>query len=108
MVAGIVLVGCAPSGPTTEAELCEAYQEVYTQMSSPISGVYGNPVFSAIGDLASVSARYEGDGQDVVHSGAERLKEIADSDETSVGEVAMATGPVATVCGLPGLGTFNN
>ncbi|MFC7511495.1 hypothetical protein ACFQV4_16445 [Streptomyces thermocarboxydus] len=81
VVAGLftaTTAGCS-TGPTTQEEVCDKYDSLGNRLG--IGQVFGNPVFSAAGDLADVAGRYE--GPEDLSADAERLESIADSDSTS-------------------------
>ncbi|MEU3255705.1 molybdenum ABC transporter substrate-binding protein [Streptomyces sp. NPDC006997] len=90
---------CA-TGPTSKEEVCEQYDSLSDRMG--IGRVFGNPVFSAAGDLADVADRYE--GPEDLSANARRLKSISDSDSTNGLELSDATADIAALCGHP-LGT---
>lgn len=92
---------CA-TGPTAKGEVCDEYDSLGGRLG--IGAVYGNPVFSAAGDLADVADRYE--GPEDLSADAGRLDSISDADETSTEELSEATESIAELCGHPlGIGT---
>jgi len=106
VVAGLftaTTAGCS-TGPTTQEEVCDKYDSLGNRLG--IGQVFGNPVFSAAGDLADVAGRYE--GPEDLSADAERLESIADSDSTSELELSEATRNVAALCGHQlGSGSFS-
>ncbi|MEU0653621.1 molybdenum ABC transporter substrate-binding protein [Streptomyces albogriseolus] len=91
-------------GPTTKEEVCDRYDSLGDRLG--IGQVFGNPVFSAAGDLADVADRYE--GPEDLSTDAQRLESIADSDSTSELELSEATRNVAVLCGHQlGSGSFS-
>ena len=82
-------------GPTTKKEVCDEYDSLGSRLG--IGPVFGDPVFSAAGDLADVADRYE--GPEDLSADAERLESIADSDSTTELELSEATSSVAALCG---------
>lgn len=100
--AALTLPSCS-SGPTTKAELCDSYDELSEQLLEG-NGIFGNPLFKAAGKLGRAAENYEGDAS--VRSAGEALSRIADSDETTGGELSDAAGPIGSHCGRPPL-AFN-
>lgn len=92
---------CA-TGPTSKKEVCDQYDSLSDRMG--IGRVFGNPVFSAAGDLADVADRYE--GPEDLSADAKQLESISDSDSTNGLELSNATTNIASLCGHPlGIGT---
>ncbi|MEU9396355.1 molybdenum ABC transporter substrate-binding protein [Streptomyces sp. NPDC048324] len=97
----LTATACA-TGPTSKKEVCDQYDSLSERMG--IGRVFGNPVFSAAGDLADVADRYE--GPEDLSADAKQLQSISDSDSTNGLELSNATTNIATLCGHPlGLGT---
>jgi len=87
--------------PSNTAQLCSAYSDL-SQKINQDSGVFDNPVFSAVGNLSGIAARYP-DSQ-AVKDEASQLKSIAAGNSTSVGEISNASTSIAGVCGQSPLG----
>lgn len=100
----LCVAGCA-FGPTTRADVCQQFDDLGQKVANA-NGFFDNPVFTEAGDLAGTAGRYPGTS---LSSDAVSLKQIADSDSTSVDELENATTHIAELCGHPlGLGTTND
>jgi hypothetical protein len=98
------VAGCA-FGPSTRADVCQQFDDLGQKVANA-NGFFDNPVFTEAGDLAGTAGRYPGTPN--LSSDAASLKQIADSDSTSVDELENATTHIAQLCGHPlGLGTTN-
>lgn len=86
---------------TTLEQVCADYTDVWIAANSPYSGVYGNPVFNAVEDLAHSAAHYGGDFYDFSYD-ADALGAIADSSTTSEYEIANASQVIAGACARGG------
>lgn len=102
MAAAAVTASCG-SGPATRAELCDTYDALSRQLLEG-NGIFTNPLFRAADKLGKAAQSYEGDAE--VNSAGDDLREIADADETTGGELTDASAPIAAECGKPPL-TFN-
>ena len=90
----LALGGCS-TGPSTQAEVCQAFDELASQAMR--GNGLGNPLFDAIDSLADKAGSYDGDAQ--VKQSAEQLKDIADSDSTSIAQLESATTAIGSMCG---------
>lgn len=90
-----VMTGCS-TAPTTQAEVCAAYDELAEQALQG-NGIFGNPLFKAVEKLADKAGAYEGGGS--VAAAADRLHDIADADSTSIGEIEDAASAIGQLCG---------
>jgi hypothetical protein len=97
---GLAGGGCTESGPSTEAEVCQAYDDLSAALLDT-NGFFDNAVFHRAGDLGGLAARFEGDSS--VRADGQALKAIADGDETSGAELEDASRNVASLCGAPPL-----
>ena len=98
MVVALVLTSCFSSEPTTKAALCEKFDALGKEMLTT-HFLSDNAVFRRAGDMADAADRYE--ASPAVKAEAKRIREIADSDSTSVGQMMNATRSVADECGHP-------
>ncbi|WP_159771392.1 molybdenum ABC transporter substrate-binding protein [Streptomyces sp. HM190] len=97
----LTATSCA-TGPTSRKEVCDKYDALGERLTG-ISGVIGDPVFWAAGELSDVAERYE--GPEDLSADAERLDDISDADETDTNELSNSTQSIAALCGHPlGLG----
>jgi hypothetical protein len=97
------LAGCV-SGPSTQADVCGAYDDLGKQLMQG-NGVLGNPLFHKADDLADVAKRYQATD---LSTDAAALHRIAKSDSTSDQEIEQATPRIADLCGHPlGLGDLS-
>lgn len=100
IVATAAVASCS-TGPSTQAEVCGAYDELGRQVLQG-NGLFGNPLFHKADDLAGVAKRYEAAD---LSSDAAALHRIAKSDSTNGMEIMQATTAIANLCGHPlGLG----
>ncbi|WP_394361968.1 hypothetical protein [Amycolatopsis sp. SB7-3] len=98
-VVGLITVsGCGPTGPSTQAEVCAAFDQLGEKLLGA-NGLYDNAVFSKAGDLADAAGRYPGNPGLTADSAA--LAKIADSDSTSGRALNQATSAIADLCGHP-------
>lgn len=96
------VAGCA-LGSTTRADVCQRFDDLGTKVANA-NGFFDNPVFTEAGDLADTAGRYPGTPN--LSGDAASLKDIADSDSTSVLDLENATRHIAELCGHPfGMGT---
>ena len=91
----VLLASACSIGPTSKEDVCSSYQHLLNQV--PIGNIgFGNPLFTAAGDLASVAGRYNGSD---LSADATALQKIADADSTSDLQIINATAHIATLCG---------
>jgi hypothetical protein len=87
--------------PSNTAELCSAYSNLNQQVEQD-NGLFQNSVFSAAGNLAGVAGRYP--NSVAVSSEASALQSIANSTDTTVGEIDSASSAIAAQCGQSPIG----
>jgi hypothetical protein len=101
LLSSLTVAGCsAESGPSTQAQVCDGYDEL-SQALLEGNGLFGNPLFDTAGDLGDAASRFEANAE--VQADGQRLQEIADADSTSGAELEQATRAVAAACGAPPL-----
>lgn len=91
----VAISACAPSGPSTRGELCDAYKSFQSDMTAwhPISN---SGVFRSLRNLGDVASRYE-TNQSVKAVGP-KLAEMGSGRSFSIMEVQFTASPIATEC----------
>lgn len=97
LVAAAVLLASCTAEPTNRAQVCADFDALAKTIRS--GNGFGNPVFDAVGDLASTAGRYQ--GAENLSQTADRLERIADSESTTVLDLENATVSLASLCGGP-------
>jgi hypothetical protein len=87
--------------PSSTADVCSAFSTL-SQKVNDDSGVFSNPVFTAVGNLANVASRYP-DSQ-AVKDEAPELQSIADSNSTNVLAISSASTSIASLCNQSAIG----
>ena len=100
---GLGLGACAPSGPASAADVCDAFTELADEVGA-IGSLTDNGVFREAKDLGQVAVRYEQDSSIV--SAGELLIGMGDSDQTSSEELDRAAHPIAGLCGKSSLSGY--
>jgi hypothetical protein len=93
----VALAGCATE-PSTKQDVCASFDELSEQIPQG-NGFIGNPLFNRVKDLADVASRYEGEPD--LSGDAADLKQIGESDSTTILEIMNATDDIAQLCGHP-------
>jgi hypothetical protein len=91
--------GCA-SGPVGKTELCAGFDQVDQQFLRGNTGI-GNPLFTAVDELADLADRYPGGA---VAADAARLHAVGDDDSTDSNELRNATIKISALCDRPPIG----
>lgn len=95
-------LACVETGPSTQAQVCESYEELAEELAS--TRLWDNGVFRRAGSLGRVASRYEQSAG--VMADGERLEEISDSDQTSGQALDNATRSISPLCGQSSLSGY--
>jgi hypothetical protein len=95
LISVVALSACAPSGPASRSELCDAYKTFQSESQAwhPISN---SGVFRSLRNLGDVAVRYEAN-QSVKAAGPE-LKRMGSADSFSLMEAQFTAAPIAAEC----------